>query len=365
MSGFATRSEPVNTMMNMRIRMKTYRSLMLKLVAACTLAVMTGADGELLAQEGSLQKTPFTSTTTFSVITPPDPNFIPMAVLSARAEEWMPGVDVDMVMAPSGDPSAMRAMLYSRSADFALFSVLGGSRFYSSGMSNLSLVGVHVWKGVYLAAQESVTSVEKLNGERLIAVPAIMTPSHMVANHALRSKGIRADFVSGGGGPVLMAQLSRPESAPAGFVAPEPMVSIILQRQQKENWPIRYRVIMDSQDAASPETGETPLGGLWVVDPERIGSKKDAARKFVEGFGKAVDYVGDPRNVDEVARIVSVAMKEIYGQNAPASVYRSMLQSGRLKLDFRKADAVESVITSELKRIYDVSIDANLFRSVL
>ncbi|MBF0586684.1 hypothetical protein INT08_07230 [Prosthecochloris sp. N3] len=302
--------------------------------------------------------------TTFRVITPPDPNFIPMSVLRAKADEWMPGVDVELVMAPSGDPSAMRAMLYSRAADFALFSVLGGSRFVDAGISNLSLVGVHVWKGVHLLAQESVNSVRKLDAQRLIAVPAVMTPSHMVARYALHMQGVRADFVSGGGGPVLMAQLSRSESAPLGLVAPEPMVSIILQRQQRENWPVRYKVLMDSQAAASPQTGETPLGGLWVVEPYRVGSNKKAAQAFVDGFRRAVDYVGDPRHVDEVADIVSVAMKEVYGQNAPASVYRSMLKSGRLGLDFRDARAVEKVVVKELKRIYGVVVDEKVFRSV-
>lgn len=348
----------------MNIHTKIYRDLRLKLITACALIVMTGDGGGLCAQEAP-QKTKPGTAITFSVVTPPDPNFIPMAVLRAKADEWMPGVDVRMVMSPSGDPSAMRAMLYSQAADFALFSVVGGSRFYSSGISNLSLVGVHVWKGVYLAAQESVKNVSKLNGQRLIAVPAIKTPSHLVGDYALRTKGIRADFVSGGGGPVLMSQLSRPESAPLAFAAPEPMMSIILQRQQKERWPVRYRVIMDSQAVASPQTGETPLGGLWVVDQKRVGSNKKSGRIFVEGFRKAVDYAGNPRNADEVAEIVSVAMKEIYGQNASADVYRSMLQSGRLKLDFREADTVEALVMHELKRIYGITIDRNVFRAVL
>ncbi len=284
-----------------------------------------------------------------------------MAVLKARADLWMPGVDVEMLISPSGDPSAMRAMLYSKAADFALFSVLGGARFYSSGLKNLSLVGVHVWKGVYLAAQLSVKSIDELHNQRLIAVPAVMTPSHMVANYALRTKGIRADFVSGGGGPVLMAQLSRPESAPIGFVAPEPMVSIILQRQQKENWSVQYKVIMDAQQAASPQTGETPLGGLWVVDPENVRSKQLAFQIFIEGFHKAVSYVNNPDHADELAQIVSQAMKELYGQKAPVSVYRDMLQSGRLKLDYRDAETVKQTVTRELKSIYDITIDERVF----
>ncbi|UZJ40967.1 hypothetical protein OO006_11500 [Prosthecochloris sp. SCSIO W1101] len=339
-------------------------SLLQRIALVCGFVTIMATRGDLCAQVAPQQQQG-SDKTTFTVITPPDPNFIPMSVLKAKADEWMTGVDVELVMAPSGDPSAMRAMLFSRAADFALFSVLGGSRFSESGISGLSLVGVHVWKGVHLLAQESVENLEDLDGKRLIAVPAIMTPSHMVTNHALRMQGIHADFVSGGGGPVLMAQLSRPENAPLGFVAPEPMVSIILERQKKENWPVRYKVLLDSQAAASPETGETPLGGLWVVNPERVGNTRDAARKFIKGFRTAVDYVNNPEHIDEVAKLVSQAMKEVYGQQAPASVYRSMLQSGRLRLDFRQADEIEGVIRSELKKIYDVTVDKKVFRSEL
>ncbi|RNA65070.1 ABC transporter substrate-binding protein [Prosthecochloris sp. ZM_2] len=328
-------------------------------VSVFALLFLAGIAGELRAEGGKDD-----SVTTFRVITPPDPNFIPMSVLRAKAGEWMPGVEVELVMVPSGDPSTMRAMLYSRAADFALFSVPGGSRFVDSGITNLSLVGVHVWKGVHLLAQESVGSVRELDGQRLIAVPAVMTPSHMVAKHALHLEGVNADFTSGRGGPVLMARLSSPGSAPLGFVAPEPMVSIILRRQQKENWPVRYKVLMDLQAVASPRTGETPLGGLWVVEPGRVRANKDAARTFVDGFRRAVDYADDPRHVEEVADIVSGAMKEVYGQRASPAVYRSMLKSPRLRLDFRDARAVEKVVVKELKRIYGVVVDEKVFRSV-
>ncbi|ANT64738.1 hypothetical protein Ptc2401_00955 [Prosthecochloris sp. CIB 2401] len=342
------------------MRKKLPVSVLLRGMFLCVAALLLAAPGNMIAQshEGQPEKV------TFQVITPPDPNFIPMSVLTAKAAEFMPGVGVEMVMAPSGDPSAMRAMLYSKSADFALFSVLGGSRFYAAGLTDLSLVGVHVWKGVHLVARESVTDVRQLDGERVIAVPAIMTPSHMVSTFALQKMGVRPDYVSGGGGPVLMAQLSRPENAPMAFVAPEPMVSIILNRQESEGWPVRYRVLMDSQAAASPETGETPLGGLWVVNSERVGSRSEAAREFVEGFRKAIAYVNDPANREEVSVIVSQAMKDVYRQGAPVDVYKAMLQSGRLRLDFRGADVTGDVIVSELKKIYDVTIDRNLLNPV-
>ncbi|MDP8305621.1 MAG: hypothetical protein RAO75_03785 [Candidatus Chlorobium antarcticum] len=302
--------------------------------------------------------------TVFKVIAPPDPNFIPVAVLREKVSELAPGIAVEIVTAPSGDPSAMRAMLYSRAADFALFSTLGGSRFYGAGLDNIALVGVHVWKGVWLVGQKGLKGPEALNGKRVLAVPAIKTPPHMVIEKSLNDKGIRPDFVSGGAGPVLMAQLSNPAKAPLAFVAPEPMVSILLARQLKEKWPVQYAVMPLWGTVAGFGAGETALGALWAVDPQRLAANPGASQAFVAGFRDAVAFVNDPANHDEVSKIVARTMREIYGQAAPASVYRSMLASGRLKLDFRPTAAVRARVVRDLNDTYGFRVDEGIFRPV-
>lgn len=136
----------------------------------------------------------------FRVSTPPDPNIVPLAVLRAKAEEWMPGVDIELVTAPAGDPGAMRAMIQKKSVDFALFNSIGGSKFYSAGLDNLRIMGVHVWKGVYLLARDDVREIGELRGKTLASVPAVQTPPHQFAMKALKMHGVEAEFVPRGSG---------------------------------------------------------------------------------------------------------------------------------------------------------------------
>lgn len=321
-----------------------------------------------LFSQGSREGSPHDSTSgqaseaiTFTVSTPPDPNFIPAAILAAKADEWMEGIRVELVTAPAGDPSAMRALAQNRSVDFALFNLQAGSKFYSTGISHMRLVGTHVWKGVYLLARESVTDLKDLDGETLLAVPAIKTPPHIMSEKALRMSGVSAEFIPAGSGPSLYALLSQKNRAPKAFVAPEPMVSIILARQEKENWPIRYRVFMDPQSVLDPETGKVPTGSLWLINPEVLDTDPLAVQEFIEGFARANRYAVDPGHADEVAQIVSETLSEIYGQSADQRVYYDMLTSGRLDLDFRASDEIRDIVLSNLRTLYGMEVDDGIF----
>ncbi|MBN2861104.1 MAG: ABC transporter substrate-binding protein, partial [Sphaerochaetaceae bacterium] len=291
-------------------------------------------------------------TVTFTVSTPPDPNFIPAAILAAKADQWMEGIEVELVTAPAGDPSAMRALAQNRSVDFALFNLQAGSKFYTTGISHIRLVGSHVWKGVYLLARDSVTDLSELNGETLLAVPAIKTPPHIMSEKALRLSGVSAEFIPAGSGPSLFALLSQKNRAPKAFTAPEPLVSIILARQEKDNWPVRYRVFMDPQRILDPAEGKVPTGSLWLINPGVLDSNPQAVEDFVSGFERANSYAVDPANAEEVAQIVSETLAEIYGQSAGRQVYLDMLNSGRLDLDFRHADEIREVVISNLRTLY-------------
>jgi len=54
----------------------------------------------------------------------------------------------------------MKAMAQNRSVDFALFNALSGSKFYGTGLTNVRLIGVHVWSWGYLLCS-------KLNKRRI------------------------------------------------------------------------------------------------------------------------------------------------------------------------------------------------------
>jgi ABC-type nitrate/sulfonate/bicarbonate transport system substrate-binding protein len=295
-----------------------------------------------------------------TVSTPPDPNIIPLAVLRQKAQAWDLGFEVVIQNAPAGDPGAMRAMIHDRRVDFALFNALGGTKFYNAGLDNLRLVGTHVWRGVYLLARDSVAERADLDGATVLAVPGVQNPPHVLSMRALAREGIRPEFVPGGSGPALMALLSQPDRAPMGFVAPEPMVSIILGRQESDDWSVRYRVFVDPQEMLSP-TGEIPLGSLWLVNPDILTDHPDAAREFVAAFDRATDYVNNPANHEEVARMVAEALTEIYSQSAGASVYRAMLESGRLGMDYRSAGDIRDFVTTNLMDLYDVEARPEMF----
>lgn len=313
-----------------------------------------GEQDALAADQGSEE-------VTFTVSTPPDPNIIPLAVLREKADEWGLDVNVEIVTAPAGDPSAMRAMIQKRNVHFALFNALGGTKFYNAGLDDIRLVGVHVWKGVYLAAKETVQEPGDLEGETLLAVPGMQNPPHVLSMKALGELGVGAEFVPGGSGPALMALLSQEDRAPKAFAAPEPMISIIFKNQEVNDWPVRYRVLVDPQAVLVPASGEVPLGALWLVDPAVVSDHGDAAQRFVAGFDRAVDYANDSAHYDEVAEIVADAMAEFYSQSSDASVFQAMLESGRLGLDFRPAVDVHDVVTQNLEQLYDIEVPEGVF----
>jgi ABC-type nitrate/sulfonate/bicarbonate transport system substrate-binding protein len=335
----------------------SFRMFMTVLLLVVPVIFMSGCkdNGDKGAEKTGLNGTVIT------VSTPPDPNFIPIAVLEAKAKEWMPGVTVKVVTAPAGDPSAMRAMIQKKAVDFALFNILGGTKFFNGGLKDIRLVGTHVWKGVYLVTQEQITDVKELQNETLLALPSIKTPPHVVTAKALKKLGVKAEFVPSGSGPSLIAQLARPEKAPKGFVAPEPFVSIVLAKQKRGNWPVKYKVLMDPQKVLNPTTGEIPLGSLWLINPEFPKKNKDAAASFIKGFERAVLYCNDKANLDEVSAIVAASMSRIYGQAAGTRVYRNMISSGRLGLDFRSSEKIKDLVTKDLKALYNVDVKKEIF----
>ena len=65
----------------------------------------------------------------FKVLTPPDPNSIPLMVLEAKQKEFLGTDTIKITKAPSGDISAMKAMMNDKKVDVALFNFIAGVSF--------------------------------------------------------------------------------------------------------------------------------------------------------------------------------------------------------------------------------------------
>ena len=286
---------------------------------------------------------------------PPDPNALPVFVLMEKQEAFLPGDRLQLVANPSGDPSAMRAMVQARRMDFALFNLVGGTRFIQGGLEGLHLVGPWVWRGIYLLTPESSAGLEALDGKAVLVSPGVSTPPHIVTQKALQRVQVEAKFVTGGSGAVLLNQLSTPERAPAAMAAAEPQVSLILHRQQAEEWAQRWKVALDPADALG---GAVPLGALWqvheAVDPA-------LRERLVEGLKRAAAWAQDPRNHAEAARIGARGYQAMFRLPIPEAALRDMLDAQRVDWRLEQDAAMRQTVTRYLADVFGLQAPASLF----
>lgn len=283
---------------------------------------------------------------TFRVATPPDPNSIPLIILKNYEDSWLikdgHRVNVEIVLAPGGDPSAMKALLHGRQVDFALFNNLGAAKFYSMGERHLKLLGVHVWRGIYILTWQNITEWKQLNNLKGIAVPAIKTPPHIWAVKALKMHGIKVQFASIGMGQALFTTLSRPEKSVPIVVAPEPAVTMILMKQEMNNWKVKYKVFADTAKEINPVKG-VPLGAMVLVKRDILQQKdkRKAMDILIEGFKRAIAEVNDREKIAQNSRVLVRGWKTIFHQWVPERLFEMMLRSGRLGLNFRSSNKIK------------------------
>ena len=159
-------------------------------LAACGKESESATEEKAPAATAPASETDKKEPVTLTVVTPPDPNSIPLLLLYAKQDEWLKGdvpVKLQVKLAPAGDPSAMKALIQNRDADFAFFNSLGGRKMYEEGQKHIRLVGLHVWRGVYILTPQDVKDWKELNGAKGVAVPGVKTPPHIIAQKALKS----------------------------------------------------------------------------------------------------------------------------------------------------------------------------------
>jgi len=293
-----------------------------------TLILLTGATGAGAAE--------------IRLSLPPDPNALPIFVLEEKQDRFLPDDELVLVSNPAGDPSAMRAMIQSRRVDFALFNLIGGVRFRQGGLQELGLVTPWVWRGVYLLQPVESGPLHTLDGGKVLVAPGTSTPPHVITERVLASMGIRPEFVTGGAGAVLMQQMRQPQRAPAAVAAPEPVVSLILDRQEKQDWAQRWEIRLDPTTRLD---GEIPLGALWAahsdIDPA-------VHERLVGALDRVAAWVQDPANHDEAAAIGAAGYRSFFRMPVPESTFHRMLETGRVQWSVDTGPAMRETVDDYL-----------------
>lgn len=319
-------------------------SFRLLTVAACFLAVMASSRAE-----------------TIRLSFPPDPNALPVFVLQAKQSEWLPQDTLALKANPAGDPSAMRALIATGEVDYALFNLIGGVRFVQGGLQNIRLVSPWVWRGIDLLtpvdAQGRPAPISTLQGKTVAVSPGLSTPPHVITQKALQREGVQAEFIAAGSGTVLMNLLQDPARAPAGFAAAEPMISVVLLRQQQHNWPVRWAVALDPAQAMGVDV---PLGALW-----QIGQKHSAETRarFIAALQRAARWADDPHNHAEAARIAARGYAEFFRQPIPEQAFVDMLNAQRVVWRMDDVATAKPVVQRYLKNVFDIDMPSKLFVS--
>lgn len=286
---------------------------------------------------------------------PPDPNALPVFVLEAKRQQFLPDDELTLVSNPAGDPSAMRAMIQARRVDFALFNLIGGVRFKQGGLRDLALVTPWVWRGIYLLQPTDGGTLAELDGRRVLVAPGISTPPHVISERVLADMDIHPEFVTGGAGTVLMEQLRDPRRAPAAVAAPEPVVSLILHRQQSQQWQQRWEITLDPAERLG---GSIPLGALWQAHPD---VDPGARQRLVEAFDEVAAWLADPSNHEEAAAIGTAGYRSFFRMPIPEAALREMLDADRVHWSITKGPVARKTVNDYLRRVFDIEMPEALY----
>lgn len=285
---------------------------------------------------------------------PPDPNALPVFVLMEKQDEFLPDDQLKLVANPAGDPSAMRAMIAAQRMDFAMFNLVGGTRFIQGGLEELHLVRPWVWRGIYLLTPAGTDDLAVLDDRIVLVAPGVSTPPHILTQKALAQDGIHPRFVSGGAGAVLFSRLRDPKKAPAAVAAPEPMVSLIEHRQQAQDWEQRWQIALDPTEALG---GDIPLGALW-----QVGNDVDPAlrQRLVKGLTRAAEWTQNPANHEEAARIAAEGYQHTFRMPIPPQALEDLLREQRVVWQ-TDDDEHRARIEQYLSDVFGIAVPAGLY----
>ena len=281
---------------------------------------------------------------TLRAAAPPDPNFIPLFIMLSQKTLAKQGIDLEFV--PAEGLNRMIDILKKGGTDIAIFSIPHGAKLYAKGLKTLRLVGVHVWKAIYVVAAQNVSGWKDLVGKKvLIAFKG--APPDIIARDSMKSSGYSPDKdfkIEYSSAPDILKLLLSGKANAA--VVPEPWVSQLILKSGG-----KLKMAIDPQKGFTklvPECqeGEIPMGGLWVVVPN-VTNKKEAVKKFVTEFDKANDYAMS--HPQEAGKITSEYFLKYFHKQLSPKVIAYSLSNNLLELDFRSIKYVKPILSTCLK----------------
>lgn len=270
----------------------------------------------------------------------PNGETLPLFVLQAKAKEFLPQ-GVNIVFKTVKSKKDIVAAIKKGEIDFGAFHNAMGAKLYSNGLTNLKLTGVHLWGGPGILSKTSIKpgDWQAAKGATLLAVPGVMTPPHKVSMLAMKLNGVKPkqDLMMAGANPhQAYAQMSSDDNAPDFVIFAEPFLSRALIKMADEDWPTKYHLFADS--VGSVTAFGMPFSGLWMV------GEQEHDKEIVAGFNKAVDYMTDPANRDEVSQIIADGFANTLKKFPPKETFVNVLNRGVYKANFKNASAIEDAL---------------------
>jgi len=279
-----------------------------------------------------------------SFTSPPDPNMIPAFILLEKGKLYRKGIELRYI--PSRGAEDMMAHLQRGDVDLALFSLSGGARLYSKGFKEIRLVGIHVWKALYVVAGIDVNGWEELKGKHILIAfrgghPDIIARSCIMAAGYNPDRDFKIEYL-----PVEQIKMMMLSGSADAAVFPEPHVSMLITKS-KEN--LKAAIDLQEEFAHSfPnwKSNNLLLGGLWAI-ASKVRGKERAIKSFVTAFKEANEYA--EKNPDEAGSITSVYFMKYFGGNFPTEAVSAALKSGRLHLEFEGLKSIKPMIVPYLQ----------------
>ena len=280
---------------------------------------------------------------TLRFTTPPDPNMVSAFVLMDKG--FLKG-KVNINYIPSKGAGDIIAHLQSKDVDVAFFSVPGGAKLYAKGFKDIKLLGVHVWKALYVIAGNDVKGWKDLRKKKIF-IAFRGGPPDIIARACMRGAGYNPDK------DFNIEYLPSPQIkmlllAGKGYAAvfPEPHISMLILKSRG-----KLKSAIDLQNDFSKsykdwKSEEIPLGAMWIIY-KNVKGKEEDIKAFSLSLKEANRYAME--NPDEAGRITAKYFSKYFGGKFPAKAISMAIKSGRLKLEFRDIKKVKSLIPKYLK----------------
>ena len=274
-----------------------------------------------------------------TILAKPSGSSLPSFVLQAKAAEFLPEGTNIVLKAAGADKESVIKALKMKEVDFATMFHGMGAMLHTKGLSHLQLTGIHAWGGMAIVSKTDIKpgDWEALKGKSMLVTPGMMSPPHKMSMAAMFVHGVnpKVQLMMAGAKPgAAFKQMASADNAPDLVILAEPQLSHGLLNMEKQDWPTKYHVFADS--AQSITVFGVPMAGLWAV-----GEQEDT-KAIVKGYEKAVNYMMDPANREEVAQIMADGFKATFGKTPPAKVFANMLERNILRMRFKSAAALES-----------------------